>query len=86
MQTWIPLTTSFLFLAVMWNSGVSEMRSASTGLELTMWRLALSELVTDEGFDNDKGMKDVPTVESGHNPLPHQRSNERQLVGLTLRA
>ena len=71
---WIPLTTSFLFLAVMWKSGVSELRSTNT---------ALFE-ITDEGCDNDVGLEDVPIV--GNNPLSHQRSNDSQLVELPLHA
>ena len=73
MICWIPLTTSFLFLAVMWTSGVSELRSDDAALE-----------VTDEGCDIDVGMEDVSTV--GNNPLSHQRSSDSQLVELTLRA
>ena len=50
MCTWIPLTTSFLFLAVMWRSGVAELRSEDPTLE-----------VTDEGSDMAVGMEDVPS-------------------------
>ena len=60
MCTWIPLTTSFLFLAVMWKSGVSELRLADAALE-----------ITDEGCDIDVGIEDLPTVCAVHNPLSH---------------
>ena len=74
MQFWIPLTTSFLFLAVMWTSGVSDLHLRDP----TLFE------ITDEGCDIDVGMEDVPTV--GNNPLSHQRSSDSQLVELTLRA
>ena len=75
MLTWIPLTTSFLFLAVMWRSGVAEMRSADPALE-----------VADEESDVAVGMEDVPDASRwGNNPMSEQSGNDGQLVELTLR-
>ena len=72
MQTWIPLTTSFLFLAVMWRSGVAELRSFS--LEVVQ---SLSEFSV--------GMEDVPGSSGwGNNPMSQQSGNDGQLVELTL--
>ena len=75
MCTWIPLTTSFLFLAVMWRSGVAEMRSADPALE-----------VTDEESDVAVGMEDVPDASRwGNNPMSEQSGNDGPLAELTLR-
>ena len=62
MQSWIPLTTSFLFLAVMWKSGVAELRSEDPVLE-----------DTDEESDMAVGMEDVPDASRwGNNPMSEQ--------------
>ena len=76
MCTWIPLTTSFLFLAVMWRSGVAEMRSADPALE-----------VADEESDMAVGMEDAPDASKmwGNNPMSEQSGNDGPLVELTLR-
>ena len=75
MFTWIPLTTSFLFLAVMWRSGVAEMRSEDPVLE-----------DTDEESDMAVGMEDVPDASRcGNNPVSEQSGNDGPLVELTLR-
>ena len=61
MISWIPLTTSFLFLAVMWRSGVTELRSFT--LEEVVWPLS--------GFS--VAMEDVPSSSGlGSNPLSQQ--------------
>ena len=68
--------TSFLFLSVMWKSGVVELRSADPMLE-----------VTDEWSDMAVGMEDVPSSSGlGSNPLCQQSSNDSQLVELELHA
>ena len=76
MLTWIPLTTSFLFLAVMWRSGVAELRSDDPAME-----------VTDKGSDMAVGMEDVPGASRwGNNPMSEQSGNDSRLVELTLHA
>ena len=71
MLTWIPLTTSFLFLAVMWRSGVAELRSEDSTL-----------MVADMAED----MEDVPDASRwGNNPMSEQSGNDGRLVELTLR-
>ena len=72
MQFWIPLTTSFLFLAVMWRSGVAELRSEDPTLTVT---------------DMAEDMEDVPDGSGwGNNPVSEQSGNDGQLVELTLHA
>ena len=76
MLTWIPLTTSFLFLAVMWRSGVAEMRSGDPVLE-----------DADEGIDMAVGMEDAPDASRwGNNPVSEQSGNDGPLVELELRS
>ena len=75
MQTWIPLTTSFVFLAVMWKSGVAEMRSCT--VEVVVQSLS--------GFT--VAMQDVPSSSGlGSNPLSRQSSSDSQLLELELHA
>ena len=67
MQYCIPLTTSFLFLAVMWKSGVAELRSADPALT-----------IIDEDIDIAVGTEDVASSSGwSNNPMsPYIPANE----------
>ena len=71
MAHWIPLSTSFLFLAVMWKSGVAELRSADPTLE-----------VTDEWSDIAMGVDGLSSTCSD-NPIRHESSSKDGQAELT---